>query len=564
MRSYFGSGAFIEFYAELADHLYNVQQAFTLHVLSGREIRATRRNIASQRTQLDQTAEIATTYVQTTVVEQNNFYDFGAPSANDPWHFGQVIARRGFDPIEFFGRVIDLNTDPNQRFSYNFDLSDVVEGSSANVVMEMYGLNDFTSDTNNHHYQGFINDNSLGTSQFKGYAVDQLQGSASVNNGSNTASFKFEVSEAAIDVIGLNKVTVEYQRKTIAQEAVLRGYVDGGQLLVSELGDSLASVYRKSDAGLVRIIGARLTSGGTAFNTGGVAGDYLVIGESAFAEPEIALIHDDQDISSGSAEYLVIAHPSLMGDALDELVQIRQATYSVKVVDVKQVYGQFGNGLPSSDAIAQYIKFASANLDTRYVVLIGNDTYDYKNFGGTGSVSLIPTPYVSTPGGSITVSQTPADAAYGDLDDDGVPDLAVGRISARTEAELANVVTKIGQYEGSRSDYVGRILLASDIDDAGSGISFSRDAQDFASVIPEDWSGAIREDFRAFPSIDGTDEAREKLFTAFNSGVSVVSYIGHSSQFGWSTNMLSVNDVPNLTNVGRPAVVTQWGCWNSY
>lgn len=564
LQSFFGPGGFIEFYADLADDLYTAKQAFTLHVLSGREIRATRRNIASQRTQLDQTGEIATTYIQTTVVEQNNFYDFGAPSADDPWHFGQSFARRGFE-----GFLAFLNTNPEQRFRYNFDLADAVDGSSAHFVMEMYGLNDInTNDTNNHHYQGFINQtNSLGTSQFKGYAVDQLQGSAPVNNGQNTVSFKFEISEAAIDIIALNKLTVEYQRNTVAQDGVLQGHVDGGQLLVSELGNSLASVYRKTESGLVRIIGARLTSGGTAFNTGGIAGEYIVVGDSGFAAPEVALIQDDQDISSGSAEYLVIAHPSLMGDSLDELVRIRQARYSVKVVDVNQIYGQFGNGLPSSDAIADYIKFASANLDTRYVVLIGNDTYDYKGFivegGNSGSVSLIPTPYVSTPGGSITVNQTPSDASYGDLDNDGVPDLAIGRISARTETELSNVVAKINAYESSRSDYVGRILLAAGLDDAGTGVSFSSDADAFASVIPEDWSGAIRSDFRAYPSVDGVTEAQNKLLAAFNGGVSVVSYIGHSSHTSWSS-MLWSSSIPNLTNVGRPAVVTQWGCWNSY
>ena len=28
--------------------------------------------------------------------------------------------------------------------------------------------------------------------------------------------------------------------------------------------------------------------------------------------------------------------------------------------------------------------------------------------------------------------------------------------------------------------------------------------------------------------------------------------------------MLTGNDAANLNNVGRPTVVTQWGCWNTY
>ena len=52
-----------------------------------------------------------------------------------------------------------------------------------------------------------------------------------------------------------------------------------------------------------------------------------------------------------------------------------------------------------------------------------------------------------------------------------------------------------------------------------------------------------------------------------NAGVSVVEYIGHSSEFIWAFTtppMLTLNEIPNLTNVGKPAVVSQWGCWNTY
>ena len=131
-RSEFGPGGYIEFYAEGSDSQYSDEQIFTLHSLSNSEINEGRRKlIRTLRTELDLNAPVSSEYTHTLVRHDNHTYSFTSPIANDPWHFGQVIARRGFDPIEFFGRVIDLNTDPNQRFSYNFDLSDVVEGSSA-------------------------------------------------------------------------------------------------------------------------------------------------------------------------------------------------------------------------------------------------------------------------------------------------------------------------------------------------------------------------------------------------------------------------------------------------
>ena len=114
-----------------------------------------------------------------------------------------------------------------------------------------------------------------------------------------------------------------------------------------------------------------------------------------------------------------------MGDELDELVTIRSEDYLVKVVDVNQVYAQFGNHNFGPQGIEAYIKFAVANMSTRFVVLVGNDSYDYQNFL-FDSVSLMPTKYVDTLIGGLLVSQTASDASYGDVNDDGVPDVAIG------------------------------------------------------------------------------------------------------------------------------------------
>jgi hypothetical protein len=235
------------------------------------------------------------------------------------------------------------------------------------------------------------------------------------------------------------------------------------------------------------------------------------------------------------------------------------------VVDVNQVYAQYGNHNFGYQGIDAYIKHAVANMSTRYVVLVGNDTYDYKNFKYP-SVSLMPTKYLETKIGGLLISQTPSDAAYGDVNDDGVPDVAIGRIGARTSTELGYVVNKIKAYR-AREGYVGRLLMATDKDDLGLGVNFTSDAQDLINAMPADWAASLRDDFRAFPEVDGHQEAHEKVINVMNAGVSVVEYIGHSSQYSWAYTtppLLSVLDIPGLTNIGKPTVVTQWGCWNTY
>lgn len=547
-RGVFGPGGYIEFYADSSDSLYTEQQAYTLKLLTRTE-RQLRKSFTVNRAKLDRTAPMATSYKHTEIIEENNFYDTIAPSATDPYHYGQTISLLPTTPV------------------YNFELDKVVGDSKATVAVEMYGLLDFAIAGNDHDYAALINGVEIGNQQFDGATVDTLVAeNVAVNNGRNTVQYQYRpVAGVAFDRIALNRVLVTYERQSEARNGYLQGEFSAPQARVTGLGSEAANVYRKDDTGIVRITGAKKDGNATAFNTGGIVGDYIVVADNAFKRVEVAAIADEQNITSGDAEYLIIAHPSLMGDTLNELVQIRQTEYSVKVVDVNQVFAQFGNHLPSATSIRDYVRHAVDNMATKMVLIVGSDTYDYKN-RKTNSVSLVPTMYVTTPAGVVTVTQTPSDAIYGDTDGDLIPDVPVGRISARTTTELANVVEKIRDY-AAREGYVGRVLIAADKDDNGTGISFKEDAEDLIAAMPDEWAGSIRSDYRAYPDVDGAQQAKDKLKAAIEAGVSVVSYIGHSSQQSWSyatPPLLTASEVSNFNNLDKPTVVTQWGCWNTY
>ena len=184
----------------------------------------------------------------------------------------------------------------------------------------------------------------------------------------------------------------------------------------------------------------------------------------------------------------------------------------------------------------------------------------------SSSKSFVPTQYTTTTADNLKITQTPSDAKYGDLDDDGVPDIPIGRFPVRTTTELANIVEKIRDYE-AREGYAGRILMAADQADNGNGVSFTGDAISLIETIPGDWAGALRTDYRAFPDYEDASSARNKIFAAINAGVSVTAYMGHSSRVGWSNSspkLLQRNDIAAFTNIDKPTVVTQWGCWNTY
>ncbi len=183
------------------------------------------------------------------------------------------------------------------------------------------------------------------------------------------------------------------------------------------------------------------------------------------------------------AQYLIISHPDFIG-GLQPLVPARQAQgLTVSVVDVNDLYAQYTYGIFDPQAIKQYIAYAAKNLGTQYVLLVGGDTYDYRNYLGKNSISFIPSLYVTT--GPIA-KFVPADPLYADLNGDNVPDLAIGRFPVRTTAELTMMVNKTLAYAGKI--YGRTAVFASDLNDGI--VSFKDISNSLAASLPAGWSVA--------------------------------------------------------------------------
>ncbi|MEJ2655383.1 MAG: undecaprenyl-diphosphate phosphatase, partial [Acidihalobacter sp.] len=70
---------------------------------------------------------------------------------------------------------------------------------------------------------------------------------------------------------------------------------------------------------------------------------------------------------------------------------------------------------------------------------------------------------------------------------------------------------------------------------------------------------------RAYVEGLGVSTARARLMDAIDQGAALTDFIGHSGLTVWTfSGLFNSRDVAALTNAGRPTVVTQWGCWNTY
>jgi hypothetical protein len=227
----------------------------------------------------------------------------------------------------------------------------------------------------------------------------------------------------------------------------------------------------------------------------------------------------------------------------------------VRVVDVEQVYAQFGWGIFDPQAIKDYISHAAALMGTRYVLLVGGDTYDYRGYLEQDSISFVPSLYAVT---DEFVTFAPVDPLFTDLDGDELPDLPIGRFPVRTETELAMMVNKTLAYAGK--DYGRTAIFAADGYEPTAGLSFSWDSNRFALQLPEGWD--VR---KVYLDQRGVADAKTALTGRINEGVALTNFIGHSGLDRWTLDGLFFSsDAAALTNVGRPTVVTQWGCWNTY
>jgi len=288
---------------------------------------------------------------------------------------------------------------------------------------------------------------------------------------------------------------------------------------------------------------------------------YFVVSQKSVLTPQFDLLPVGKDIKSGNAEYLIITHPDFLAEPgePDYFQQLSQALTgrfsSVDVVDVQQIYAQFGYHQFDPQAIRDYIKYAAEKRGTTTVLLVGGDTYDYHGYQNHEAQSFIPSIYVAT--GEL-MNFAPVDAKYVDTDDDDVPDLSIGRLPVRTRHELSVLLSKRAAY--INRNYSRKAVFAADKFDDLQQYSFKLDAQLIQQSHFDSWevSNAFLDDMTS-------GAARTEIINAINQGVSLTSFFGHSSTAQWSfSGMFNGSDATNLDNAGRPTVVTQWGCWNTY
>jgi hypothetical protein len=289
---------------------------------------------------------------------------------------------------------------------------------------------------------------------------------------------------------------------------------------------------------------ARIAFAGDSFEDDGPAPrPYVVTGPGTLHAPAI-VAHGPSDLSRPlDAEALYIA-PGALIEALGPLLEHRRAQgLRVAAVSTEAIYDAWSGGELDPEAIRGFLRYAAETwaVAPTSVTLVGDGSSDPRDYLGHGNPTLVP-PYLATT--DPWLGETACESCYGRLDGadplvDGLPDLAVGRIPAKSVAELTALVTKILAYERSQTPGLWRASVAFVADNPDLSGNFPAAAEASIALQPDGVRiGRAYYDPAAAPG-DPYREANPlralaRSMGSFDAGAAVLHYIGHGQQFQWA------------------------------
>jgi hypothetical protein len=398
----------------------------------------------------------------------------------------------------------------------------------------------------------------------------------------------------------LDWIEIRYRRTFQASgDALTFEYPDGdAEFIVSGLATSAPEAYEITGkvgtsgiAAPVRLTGGTVTGAGPFSIRFRVDNDptipngtprrFVVSGDAAATIPTdpdfFADTVSDLRNTATQADLIVVAHPAVLDSGptapLAQLLAFRASRgISSKVVLIGDVEDEFHDGLPGPLAIESFLTWVLstnpgegwASPKPAFVLLLGDGSYDYK--AGTTNGNFVPTQilYQDQPELGYYASDNVLAAVQGA---DSMPELAVGRLPARTVAEANAMLQKVLDYEQSPPAGSWRrhaVLVADrgknyDPNEAADFEATNDAAASYLKTPPHTvrkmryWSDAaycnesqascnpatIKADIKA--AVNGTD--------GFSDGAAIFQFEGHGNFDIWSDDIIfSKTDTDTLTN----------------
>ncbi len=268
-------------------------------------------------------------------------------------------------------------------------------------------------------------------------------------------------------------------------------------------------------------------------------------------------------------DYLIITVPAFH-EALEPLAAFhRQRGLNVMIVDADEIYDEFNFGLKSERAVRSYLTFAYHGYASppQYVLLVGDASWNPRNinpespaYGGGAETDLVPTRLFES---SVDHFEACSDNWFAcvDGDSDVLPDMFVGRLPARSSAQVEQMVRKILAYQAAQDQPAfHRCVFVADIGEGGT-LAF----EDSSTALANRFIPGTMAAEKIYLSQLGEAATKESIKQAFGRGALFMNYFGHGSVGTWSAkSILSRKDVADLPPSEVPPFLFTMSCINGY
>lgn len=418
-----------------------------------------------------------------------------------------------------------------------------------------------------HSVRVLLNGHVLGETAWTGIAVHDADFSVAASDlveGVNTVEVKALLGPGGAEsIVFLDSFDLGYRRLYRADsDALAFGVPDGASVVVSGFSSSSLVVLDVTDpAHPVAPVGYGVASagdGGFALHLAAPAGAgdrrYEAVGAARARLPRELAAWSESGVRRrrNDAAYVLVA-PDTLAEAARSLADYRSAQgMPTRVVDLESIFDEFNDGLAEPVALQRFFRFAATHGPTplRYATLVGRGTWDPLDHSGVGD-NLVPTALVGTPNGLVA-----SDTALADISgDDGLPELAIGRLPVVSAQQLRDYLAKIEAFEaGAPGPWRQHVLLAADDPDAGG--DFPSDSDRIAATLP---SGHTTE--KVYLPAATPAAGHQAILDAVNGGAALFNYVGHGSPERLAEEgLFASTDVPALGNAERLTLFVALTC----
>ncbi|MBX7095235.1 MAG: type IX secretion system sortase PorU, partial [Flavobacteriales bacterium] len=497
---------------------------------------------------------------------------------------------------EWYGDLFDFSTENTYSFSFpNIDVTQPVR-VKADMAAKTPG-----SGSSNFYITGVGTSGAM-TISIPGVGTGSYAAAANPGNGimnflpvSSSVDIKIQFNKySAISQGWLNYLEVTARRLLLFTSGVME-FKDKNSVGTGNVADyqinyvsSDLHVWEVTDPTNVMNQNLTLASGLASFRLEADALREFVCfsSSSSFGTPVKFGKVDNQDLHALSpTDLIIVTHPNFYNQA-QQLADLHNAEGTTsQVVNVFSIYNEFSSGMKDATAIKQFLRMfyeragGDPNLLPKYVLLMGDGSYDNKNRAG-GNTSFIPT-YESIESTLVTVSFVSDDYFVmldptENMNNSDLLDMAVGRIPCQNTDEAQAVVDKIRNYSQnsgnassatnldccnannneSLGDWRNWYVFIADDEDANTYIDGAEEFADSLKLIhpvinvEKIYLDAFLQE--STPGGERYPQATEKIKSSVERGALVVNYIGHGGEVGWAhERILDVATVNGWSNSPR-------------